>query len=102
MEFPDFSAIALVRRLTLVSPDGDYFCYHVQRLLLDAKALEALTIIDVEGGPAISWYMGWCDFMEMNYLTCDPVPYYTKIVHGDLVLTPENMVQFERAWYKTQ
>jgi len=46
--------------------------------------------------------MGWCDFMEMNYLTCDPVPYYTKIVHGDLVLTPENMVQFERAWYKTQ
>ncbi|KAK3897526.1 hypothetical protein C8A05DRAFT_19732 [Staphylotrichum tortipilum] len=102
LDFVNFSAIALVRWLTLVSPDGDYFFYHVQSLLRDAKALEALTIIDAEGGPDISWYIGWSDFMEMRYLRCNPVPYYTKIVYGDVVLTPENMVQFERAWYKTQ
>ena len=101
-DFMHFSAIALVRRLTLVSPDGDYFFYHVQHILWNAKALEALTIIDVEGSAAVSWYISWSDFMETRYLTCDPVPYYTKIVYDDLVLTPENMVQFERAWYKTQ
>jgi len=102
LDFPGFSAIALIRRLTLVSPDGAYFVYHVQRVLADAKALEALTIIDAEGGEAVSWYTRWSDFMEMRYLTCYPAPYDTKIVYGDVVLTPENMVQFERAWYKTQ
>ncbi len=101
-ELEDLSAIALIQRLTLVSLFGDYFYNHVERHLRDAKALEALTIIDLEGGPAISWYTGWSDFMEMRYLRCNPAPYYTKIVHGDMVLTPENMVQFERAWYKTQ
>lgn len=101
-DFMSFSARPLVQRLTLVLHDGDYFFHRVERILQQAKALKALTIIDREGAPADSWYGGWSDFMEERYYRCDPEPYYTKIVHNDLVLTPDNMLKFDREYHKTQ
>ncbi len=38
--------------------------------------------------------MGWYDFMESCYYRCDPAPYHTTIVSGNLVLTPENVLRF--------
>jgi len=103
-DFTTFSAIPLAQRLTLVSGDGDYFFYHVGHILTrtQAKALKMLTIIDKEGGPAESWYSGWDYFMEMRYYRCDPEPYYTKIVYDDIVLTPDNMLKFDRESYKRE
>jgi len=101
-DFPTFSAIPFVQRLTLVSDDGDYFFNRVERILTQAKALKMLTIIDKEGAPAESWYSGWSDFMEMRYYRCDPEPYYTKIVYDDIVLTPDNMLKFDRESHKRE
>ncbi|KAG7284434.1 hypothetical protein NEMBOFW57_010807 [Staphylotrichum longicolle] len=101
-DFMFFSAIPIVQRLTLVSHIGEYFFHRVENILPRAKALKALTIIDREGAPADRWYGGWSDFMEERYYRCDPEPCYTKIVHDDLVLTPDNMLKFDREYHKTQ
>ncbi len=81
--------------------DSEYFFYRVESVLHKAKDLKTLTIIDREGGPPESWYFGWAQFMELRYYRCDPVPYYTTIVCEDLVLTPDNMLKFDREYYKS-
>ena len=101
--FKDFSPINLIRRLTLVSNDSEFFyrAYFFPHAW-EAKALETLTVIDQEGGPADRWFLDWADVMEDLYFRCDSAHFYTKIVYRDLVLTPDNWLKIDRQWRRKE
>jgi len=102
-DFLYFSGTSLVRRLALVVDGRDSFLdrrHSMGAIISKSTALRKLTIIDCDGDEADSWYTGWSNFMESRYYRCDPVPYHTTIVCDDLVLTPENMLEFDRRLYK--
>jgi hypothetical protein len=95
--FMSFSGMPLLQRLTLVvTCDGEDFHHRVQYTLHKATALKTLTLIDLDGAPPEVWYSCWANFMQERYYRCDPAPYYTTILCMDLVLTPDNMLRFDR------
>ena len=101
--FEDFSPINLIRRLTLVSNDSeDFYRYYFLPHVRKAEALETLTVIDQGGAPADTWFLGWADVMEVLYFRCDSAPFYTKIVHRELVLTPDNWLKLDRQWRRKE
>ena len=59
-------------------------------------------MIDQEGAPADTWFLDWADVMEVLYFRCDSGPFYTKIVHRELVLTPDNWLKLDRQWRRKE
>ncbi|KAJ4305955.1 hypothetical protein N0V88_000745 [Collariella sp. IMI 366227] len=93
-DFLYFSAIPLIQRLKVVTYDLEWFVRkYVEPNIWEAEALETLTIIDEEGEEEFGWAIGWESFMQNLYHRCDPVPFYTTIIHQDLVLTTDNWLK---------
>lgn len=93
-DFPKFSAIPLIQRLTVVTDDTEWFerKYLVPNIW-KATALKRLTVVDEEGEREFGWVIGWSGFLQNLYHKCDPASSYTTIICDNLILTRYNWLK---------
>ncbi|KAI1127409.1 hypothetical protein F5Y10DRAFT_242719 [Nemania abortiva] len=106
------SELPFVRWLVIEMLDPYSWSYRQCILLRDmGKTLENVTLLHppppFEPGRFDSqWWAEWDDWMEFCYFTCDPVPFYTRIIWPEFPeageINPDNYLKIERDWRREQ